>query len=111
MGCTEERRHAIRHRRRYAGIASLLSFAAPAGFLALECALAGRVPSPEWIVARISSRPEIYAYLFLSSFAVLAGLGFLLGKKQDMLEAAWTDELTELASRRVFAARLRGEIR
>jgi diguanylate cyclase (GGDEF)-like protein len=111
MDGTEERTHVVRHRRQYAGIASALSLAAPAGFLALECALAGRFPSAEWIVARISSRPEIYAYLFLSSFSVLAGLGFWLGKKQDMLEAAWTDELTELASRRLFAARLRDEIR
>ena len=71
MGRTEERRHGIRHRRRYAGIASVLSFAAPTGFLALECAIARRLPSAEWIVARISSRPEIYAYLFFSSFAVL----------------------------------------
>jgi diguanylate cyclase (GGDEF)-like protein len=111
MGSSEERRHPIRHRRTYATILAVLSFAAPLGFLLLECALAGRLPSPQWIVARISSRPEIYAYLLLSSCAMLAGLGFLLGKKQDQLEAAWTDELTELASRRLFTGRLKDEIR
>jgi diguanylate cyclase (GGDEF)-like protein len=111
MRSSEERTHPIPHRKKYAAIASMLSLAAPAGFLVLECALAGRIPSEQWLAGRISSRPEIYAYLFLSSFAVLAGLGFMLGKKQDELEAAWTDELTELASRRLFAARLKDEIR
>jgi diguanylate cyclase (GGDEF)-like protein len=89
----------------------VLSFAAPTGFLLLECALAGRLPSLEWIVSRVLAHPEIYAYLFVSSCAVLAGLGFLLGNKQDQLEAAWTDELTELASRRLFVGRLKDEIR
>jgi diguanylate cyclase (GGDEF)-like protein len=111
MRGTEERTHPIPHRRRYAAIASVLSLLAPLGFLLLECALSGRMPSLEWIAARISSRPEIYVYLFLSSFTALAGLGFLLGRKQDQLEAAWTDELTELASRRLFTARLKDEIR
>jgi diguanylate cyclase (GGDEF)-like protein len=111
MRFSEERMRPTPRRRKYAVLASILSLAAPGGFLVLECALSGRIRGIEWMAARISSRPEIYAYLFLSSFAALASVGFLLGRKQDELEAAWTDELTELASRRLFASRLRDEIR
>ncbi len=89
------RKHPVRHRRSYAAAASLLSLAAPAGFLVLESALAGQIPTGGWALARISSHPEIYV---------------LLGKKQDLLEAAWTDELTGLASRRLFFVRLREEV-
>jgi diguanylate cyclase (GGDEF)-like protein len=105
------RKHPVRHRRAYAAAASLLSLAAPAGFLILEGALARRIPTGGWALARISSQPEIYGYLFLFSLGALAALGFLLGKKQDLLETAWTDELTGLASRRLFVVRLREEVR
>ncbi len=98
-------------RNKYAAIASVLSFAAPTGFLLLECAIAKRLPDVEWVLGRISSRPDVYAYLLFSSLVALAGWGFLLGIKQDQLEAAWIDELTELANRRSFAARLKEEIR
>ncbi len=90
---------------------SLLSLAAPTGFVVLEGALAGRFPTLGFIWRQVASRPEIYAYLFLSSLGALALLGFFLGKKQDLLEDAWIDELTELANHRLFANRLKDEIR
>jgi diguanylate cyclase (GGDEF)-like protein len=111
MRCVEEGRHYARHRRTYAALGSVLSLAAPAGFAFLECALARRAPTLGWLFVQLAARPEFYAYSFLTSLAVLSGLGFLLGKKQDLLEAAWTDELTELASRRLFVARLDEEVR
>ncbi len=101
----------VRHRCRYALTLSCLSLAAPTGFVLLECVLLGRLPSAFWIANDVARRPEVYGYLLLSSLAVLAALGFLLGKKQDLLEAAWVDELTGLASRRLFVTRLEEEIR
>jgi len=111
MRCARQSDYPVRHRRRYAAILSSLSLLAPLGFVVFECVLVGRIPSARWIAAEIEGRPEVYAYLLLSSLAVLAALGFLLGKKQDLLEAAWVDELTGLASRRTFVTRLEEEIR
>jgi diguanylate cyclase (GGDEF)-like protein len=104
------RRHPMAHRRTYAAIAAAVSPAAPAGLVLLESILAGRFPTPHWIALQLGARPEVYAYVFSSSLLALAALGFVLGRKQDWLEAAWTDELTGLASRRLFVARLRQEI-
>ncbi len=67
----------------YAALGALLGLGAPLGFLALRGALARRVPSPRWAARELSSRPETYAYLGLSTTTAFALFGRLLGRLED----------------------------
>jgi len=110
MAVIGERRNRAGHRHRYTALAAAVSLGGPLALVLLVSVLLGRPPGPRWIVAQVAAQPEIYAYLAVSSLMGLAALGCLLGRKQDLLEEAWADGLTELASRRLFAERLTEEI-
>lgn len=76
------------------------------GLLTLQGFAARREPTAAWIRGQIAHQPLIYAYLLVATLAVMVVLGWLLGRKEDMLEAlSVTDPLTGLANRR----RLRSE--
>jgi diguanylate cyclase (GGDEF)-like protein len=90
---------------------ALLSLGAPLGLLLLRDVLLDGWPSATWVRAELTSHAEIYSYVFLSTLIVFALLGYLLGQKEDRLEAeSTTDPLTGLPNRRRFDARLRDEL-
>lgn len=72
--------------------------------------MAGHPFALRWVIAEMSSSPVTYAFVALYSLLALSAFAHLLDQKQDLLETAFSDELTGLASRRLFAARLRDEI-
>ena len=82
----------------------MLSLAAPGGLLLLREL---RVPRP--ILAEISADWLTYIYVFCAT-AVVALIGFVLGRQADRLAAlAETDVLTGLPNRRAFTGRLAEE--
>lgn len=90
----------------------LISLGAPLGLLLLRDLHFEGWPSVAWVHAEIASHAEIYAYVSLSTLVVFVLLGYLLGHKEDRLEAeSTTDELTGLPNRRRFDARLGDELR
>jgi diguanylate cyclase (GGDEF)-like protein len=106
------RRQPRLRRRVYPVVGVLLSLGAPLGLLLLRDVLLDGWPRASWIAAEIASHPEIYAYVALSTLIVFALLGYLLGQKEDHLEAdSTTDSLTGLPNRRRFDARLGEELR
>jgi diguanylate cyclase (GGDEF)-like protein len=98
-------------RKRYPLLGALLALGAPAGHLVLRAALA-RSASPAWLATELEALWPSYVYLTISTTIVFAVLGWLLGSKEDLLNArATTDALTKLANRRHFDARLEEEVR
>ena len=84
----------------------LLSFALVAGLLTLQGWAARQAPTATWILEELRKQPLVYAYLSAATVALMAVLGWIVGRKEDRLEAlSITDPLTGLANRR----RLRGE--
>jgi diguanylate cyclase (GGDEF)-like protein len=76
------------------------------GLLTLQGWVSHQDPNAAWIRAQIAHQPLVYAYLVVATFSTMAVLGWLLGRKEDLLEElSVTDPLTGLANRR----RLRGE--
>jgi diguanylate cyclase (GGDEF)-like protein len=99
------------HRVVYPGVGALLSLGAPGGLVILRGALAGVWPGPAWASREVSAHPEIYLYVGLSTMLIFLVLGFILGRKEDLLEAlSTTDALTGLCNRRLFDSRLRDEL-
>jgi diguanylate cyclase (GGDEF)-like protein len=83
----------------------LLSIGTVAGLLTVEASTARRVPTASWIFAELHARPLSYAYLLVATLAMMTILGWIVGRKQDLLgRLSTTDPLTGLANRR----RLRG---
>jgi diguanylate cyclase (GGDEF)-like protein len=106
------RRQPRPRRRTYPLMGALLSLGAPGGLLLLRDVLLDGWSSAAWVRAELTSHAEIYAYVFLSTLIVFALLGYLLGQKEDRLEAeSSTDPLTGLPNRRRFDARLLDEVR
>jgi diguanylate cyclase (GGDEF)-like protein len=86
-----------------AGLA--LSLAMVAGLLLIEASTAGQVPTISWISAELRARPLVYAYLLVATLMMMMILGWIVGRKEDLLgRLSTTDPLTGLANRR----RLRG---
>src|SRR5262245_33606342 len=86
-----------------AGLA--LSIAMVAGLLVLEASTARHVPTISWISAELRARPLAYAYLLVATLMMMTILGWIVGRKEDLLgRLSTTDPLTGLANRR----RLRG---
>jgi len=83
----------------------LLSMAMVAGLLVVEASTARHAPTISWIFAELRVRPLVYAYLLIATLAMMTTLGWIVGRKEDLLgRLSTTDPLTGLANRR----RLRG---
>jgi diguanylate cyclase (GGDEF)-like protein len=103
---------ALYHRRVYPAVGALLSLGGPAGLLALRAAVARAWPSSQWLRSEIAAGWMTYAYVGASTCIAFVLLGFLLGRKEDVLETlSTTDPLTRLSNRRLFDERLLEEIR
>lgn len=107
MPMVAARRQPRPRRRVYPLLGALLSLGAPLGLVLLRNVLLDGWPSVGWANAEIASHSEIYSYVFFSTLIVFALLGYVLGQKEDRLEAeSITDALTGLPNRRRFDARL-----
>ena len=83
----------------------LLSAAMVAGLLTVEASAARHAPTISWILAELRVRPLTYAYLLVATLGMMTILGWIVGRKEDLLgRLSTTDPLTGLANRR----RLRG---
>ena len=84
----------------------LLSLCLVAGLVTLQGWSAHREPTAAWILEQLRRQPLVYLYLLFSTLLMMALLGWLVGRKEDLLEElSITDPLTGLANRR----RLRAE--
>jgi diguanylate cyclase (GGDEF)-like protein len=82
-------------------IGLLFAVAAPVGLLTLQSVLAHKAPTIMWIIGELRAQPLVYGYLLLSTLVMLVCLGWIRGRKEDLLEAMTvTDPLTGLANRR-----------
>lgn len=95
----------------YPATGVLLSFGLVAGLLTLEAWSAHRAPTVAWTAEHLGHQPLVYAYLFLSTLAMMTILGWVLGRKEDLLEElSVTDPLTQLANRRRLRASFNDEL-
>jgi diguanylate cyclase (GGDEF)-like protein len=95
----------------YPAAGILLSVALVAGLLTLQGALARRVPTASWILEELRQQPFVYAYLMLATLAMMTILGWIVGRKEDLLEElSVTDPLTGLANRRRMRAAATDEL-
>jgi diguanylate cyclase (GGDEF)-like protein len=81
------------------------------GLALLEAAIQGGPLSPRWLVELIARSPFPFVYVGVYSLLSLLAFARMLDVKQHLLECAYSDELTGLASRRLFATRLKDEVR
>jgi diguanylate cyclase (GGDEF)-like protein len=90
--------------------AIVLAAGAPAGLLVLR-GIGARRYDLAWVAAELSSEASTYAYLLVSTTAVFAAFGFILGRQADRLVfLSRTDPLTGLSNRRHFEERLEAEL-
>lgn len=88
-------------------VAFLLSF----GLLVVESTFAHTVPGATALATALRTHPELYGYVFGSTAAVLAALGFRIGAKEDRLQQiSATDALTGLPNRRRLQAEVIEEV-
>jgi diguanylate cyclase (GGDEF)-like protein len=91
----------------YAAAGTVLALGAPAGLLAVRCLQAGREGSVTAVVLR--DLPA-FAYVTVSTMAVFAVFGLVLGRQADeMLRRLSTDALTGLLNRSAFIERMAQE--
>ncbi len=101
----------------YPAIGVLLSVGLLLGLLALQTWV-GRVGHPASIPGRprrvtdeLSRQPLVYGYLLAATVALTSVAGWILGRKEDLLEAlSVTDPLTGLANRRRMLAAFGDEL-
>jgi diguanylate cyclase (GGDEF)-like protein len=97
----------------YPAIGVLLSMALVVGLLLLQAWVAGvghRVAIPGRL-AELGRQPLVYAYLLAATLAITTVLGWVVGRKEDLLEAlSVTDPLTGLANRRRLLAAFADEL-
>lgn len=94
----------------YALLGAALATGAPAGLLLVRFASSG-ADSFSWITREIAGEPLTYAYVAVSTMAVFALFGWLLGQQADrLIELSTTDALTRLLNARGFHQRLREEL-
>jgi diguanylate cyclase (GGDEF)-like protein len=92
-------------------VGTLLSLGLVAGLLTLEGWRARHPPTISWIIERLREQPLIYAYLFLATLIMMTVLGWIVGRKEDLLEElSVTDPLTGLANRRRLRAAFNDEL-
>ncbi len=97
--------------RLYPAIGALLALGAPLGLVVLRAGIASSWPTPTWLAGELRADAPTYLYLVVATTSVFATLGFLLGRKEDLLsQRAATDALTGLSNRRALDARLTEEL-
>ncbi len=85
----------------YPGLGMILALAAPGGLVALRSVMTGRSVSLDWFAGELASQPATHAYMTCGTALALVVLGWILGRKEDLLEfSSTTDSLTGLANRR-----------
>jgi len=98
----------------YPAIGVLLSMALVVGLLLLQAWVAGvghRVAIPGRLADELGRQPLVYAYLLAATLAITTVLGWVVGRKEDLLEAlSVTDPLTGLANRRRLLAAFADEL-
>ena len=95
----------------YPAAGILLSVALVAGLLTLQGALARRAPTASWILEELRQQPFVYAYLLVATLAMMTIFGWIVGRKEDLLEElSVTDPLTGLANRRRMRAAAADEL-
>lgn len=98
-------------RRVFPVVGVLLALGAPLGLLALRALLAGRAPTPAFLLAQMKADPVTLGYLGLGTLVVFVLLGLTLGAREDALAAtSMKDPLTGLSNRRHLDLRLAEEI-
>ena len=82
-----------------------------AGLLTLEASTSRHVPTISWILAELRARPLAYAYLLVATLVMMTVLGWIVGRKEDLLgRLSTTDPLTGLANRRRLRAAFADEL-
>ncbi len=98
----------------YPAIGILLSIGLLLGLLALQAWVGHRasIPGRPWHVKdELRRQPLVYCYLLAATVALTTVLGWLVGRKEDLLEAlSVTDPLTGLANRRRLLAAFADEL-
>jgi diguanylate cyclase len=98
----------------YPAIGILLSMALVLGLLLLQTCVAGvadRAAAPGRLADELRRQPLVYAYLLAATLALTTVLGWVVGRKEDLLEAlSVTDPLTGLANRRRLLAAFADEL-
>jgi diguanylate cyclase (GGDEF)-like protein len=94
-------------------IGVLLSVALILGLLVLQAWVVHRtgILPPSRIADELRRQPVVYAYLLVTTLAITSLLGWVVGRKEDLLEAlSVTDPLTGLANRRRLLAAFADEL-
>jgi diguanylate cyclase (GGDEF)-like protein len=95
----------------YPTVGVILSVALVLGLLALQAWLGHRAPVPWHIADELRRQPLVYAYLLVATLAITTPLAWVVGRKEDLLEAlSVTDPLTGLANRRRLLAAFTDEL-
>ena len=95
----------------YPIVGVLLSLALVAGLVALQAWVDHRAHVPWRIAGELARQPLAYAYLLVATLAMMTVLGWIVGRKEDLLEAlSVTDPLTGLANRRRLMAAFGDEL-
>jgi diguanylate cyclase (GGDEF)-like protein len=89
----------------------LLALGLLGGLLTLQGWLSRRAPTVHWIAEELRAQPAVYAYLLIATVTMMAVLGWLLGRKEDLLEQlSVSDPLTGLANQRRLRAQFGEEL-
>jgi diguanylate cyclase (GGDEF)-like protein len=95
----------------YPAIGVLLSVALMLGLLALQGWVGHRADAHWRLADELGRQPLVYAYLLVATLAITTPLGWVVGRKEDLLEAlSVTDPLTGLANRRRLLAAFADEL-
>jgi diguanylate cyclase (GGDEF)-like protein len=98
--------------RAYPALGVAFTLAAPVGLAVVRALAEGRSPSLGWMLEDAARMKATYAYVLISSAALLAILGYLLGRWFDAMRIlSITDPLTGLFNRRFFTERVAEESR
>ena len=98
----------------YPAIGVVLSVGLVLGLLALQAGVAWaghRAPNPRRMADELRRLPLVYGYLLVTTVALTTVLGWIVGRKEDLLETlSVTDPLTGLANRRRLLAAFNDEL-
>jgi diguanylate cyclase (GGDEF)-like protein len=95
----------------YPVLGLVLALSTSLGLVVTEAFARGRMPTPSFMQEQIAAQPVVYAYTSVTLIGLLTFLGWLLGRREDRLQAgSLTDPLTGLWNRRLLANRLQEEL-